>query len=114
MNQWTMTLDVTRIQLVLCSLEPIPPYYAQLNQNFQRNLFDFWNQSDVHVLLINAWDPVSFIGNGGAHDQSIDGMVGGGAMHLFWSSAYLSNPQLCPTHQCLSYQTTREHRTESE
>lgn len=57
-------------------------------------LFEIPCQKDgVVVLLINAWDNRSFIGNGGAHDASIDGyMVSGmGQGKTFPNSSYTHN-----------------------
>jgi hypothetical protein len=43
----------------------------------ESNLFQPIRQD--HTCLVNAWDPRSFIGNGGCRDRAIDGfMVSGG------------------------------------
>lgn len=97
-HAWASQLDHSRIRVVYCDIRDLQldEKYAYLNVHRERNLFAFGERPDVHVLLVNAWDPVSFIGNGGAEDRSIDGMVGGGACNLFWSSAYLSNVMFAP------------------
>lgn len=46
-------------------------------------------------VVVNAWDPLSFIGNGGNKDISIDGFVVANAGNLnptFINSSYLHNP----------------------
>ncbi len=47
-----------------------------------------------HLYLVNAWDPRSFIGNGGSHDPTIDGMMaaGYGPGAKLANSSYLHNP----------------------
>ncbi|KAI8819931.1 uncharacterized protein EV422DRAFT_568382 [Fimicolochytrium jonesii] len=50
------------------------------------------------VCVVNAWDPVSFIGNGMAHDRSIDGMIGSGMGYGagFANSCFTHNTYLMP------------------
>jgi hypothetical protein len=62
------------------------------------NLFNFkWNKNILHV-LVNAWDPRSFIGNGGLNDPTVDGMVvaGYGPGNKLPNSSYLHNVFLSP------------------
>jgi len=103
MEAFVSRADHDRLRIVCCSLEPIDPAYPLLHSNAQSDLFSFEKQPDIHVMMINSWDPMSFIGNGGANDRSIDGMVGGGSFNVFWSSAFLSNPLLCPSCKLLTY-----------
>jgi len=49
----------------------------------------------IESVVVNAWDPCSFIGNGGNHDLSIDGFIVANANNLnphFKNSSYLHNP----------------------
>ena len=66
------------------------------------------NDPNVYNMIVNAWDPLTFIGNGGARDPSLDGWIGGGATnksginilknfeHGFACSAWLSNLHMIP------------------
>jgi hypothetical protein len=66
------------------------------------------NDPTVYNMIVNAWDPLTFIGNGGARDRSLDGWIGGGATnksginilknfeHGFACSAWLSNLHMIP------------------
>lgn len=51
------------------------------------------------VCAVNAWDPVSFIGNGLANDPTCDGMFVGGHRpgELFANSSFLHNTALMPS-----------------
>lgn len=51
-----------------------------------------------YFLLVNAWDPMTFIGNGGSRDPSMDGWFGGGYTHgNFTCTAWLSNLHMIPS-----------------
>ena len=62
---------------------------------------------EEYYLLINAWDNVSFIGNGGSRDRSLDGFFGGGFQaregpyalrdYTFASTSWLSNLFMIPS-----------------
>ena len=56
-----------------------------------QTIFDY-NESKpgAYYLLINPWDPLSFIGNGGSRDHSMDGWFGGG-----YASSGSSKPFAC-------------------
>ena len=51
-----------------------------------------------YFLLVNAWDPMTFIGNGGSRDPSMDGWFVGGYTHgNFACTAWLSNLHMIPS-----------------
>jgi hypothetical protein len=54
----------------------------------------------AYYLLVNAWDPLSFIGNGGSRDGSLDGWFGGGYAYpkteKFACTCWLSNIFMIP------------------
>jgi hypothetical protein len=56
---------------------------------------------NTYTMIINAWDPLTFIGNGGVRDGSLDGWMVGGAPggiipRGFACSAWLSNLHMIP------------------
>jgi len=51
-----------------------------------------------YYLLVNAWDNMSFIGNGGSRDESLDGWIAGGYTYgRFASTVWLSNLHMIPS-----------------
>ena len=67
-----------------------------------RVLFDYpEGDPTTYHLLINAWDPMTFIGNGGSRDGSLDGWIAGGYafpnVPRFASTAWLSNLHMIPS-----------------
>ncbi len=66
------------------------------------NLFSVDVAEDV--VLVNAWDTVSFIGNGGALDRTVDGMMVAGIMGgaELVNCSYLHNPFFGQTVRLLS------------
>jgi hypothetical protein len=52
-----------------------------------------------YYLLVNAWDNMSFIGNGGSKDGSLDGWIAGGYSYQprFASTVWLSNLHMIPS-----------------
>jgi hypothetical protein len=64
------------------------------NGNIMTNIPDPDKQK-IESVIVNAWDPCSFIGNGGNLDLSIDGFIVANANNLnphFKNSSYLHNP----------------------
>ena len=54
--------------------------------------------ANEYFFLVNAWDPMTFIGNGGSRDGSMDGWFGGGYTHgRFACTAWLSNLHMIPS-----------------
>lgn len=68
---------------------------VQARTRIDRDLFDVRPAKHV-TLLVNAWDPMSFVGNGGLGDRTIDGFLvaGFGPGAKVPNSAYLHNPFL--------------------
>ncbi len=76
-------------------------YYTDINKPLIKsgvtpwdNLFNIPKTNDEEiVLMVNAWDNRSFIGNGGSLDNSIDGYIvsGSGPGKNFLNSSYLHN-----------------------
>ena len=62
---------------------------------YKNNLLTITN-TDPDVIIVNAWDSHSFIGNGGSHDYTIDGMIGAGIQHYIECAAYAQNPFFIP------------------
>jgi hypothetical protein len=56
-------------------------------------------QDELPLVLLNAWDPVSFVGNGGWNDLTIDGMLvaGCGANIHLKNTSFLHNPAFHPS-----------------
>ena len=63
------------------------------------DLFDFKYSSKTLTILVNAWDSISYIGNGGIMDPTIDGFLvaGKGPGNAVPNSSYLHNVFLNPT-----------------
>jgi hypothetical protein len=56
-------------------------------------------QTNRSVCVVNAWDTRSFIGNGGSHDPTLDGMIVsnyGKRNPQFRNTSYLHNSFFCP------------------
>jgi len=75
--------------------------FSNFKNNFADNdLFDTSNinQTDI-LMLVNAWDPKSFIGNGLKYDGTIDGfsVAGHGSGTKLINSSYFHNPFLSPS-----------------
>ncbi len=76
-------------------------YYTDINKNLDKSgvipwddLFNIPKQNNKEIILmVNAWDNRSFIGNGGTLDKSIDGYIvsGSGPGKKFPNSSYLHN-----------------------
>lgn len=84
----------TDVELHLCEFDPSQKF-RPLNSIAERktDLFDIGNDTNVILVLVNAWDNRSYIGNGGSQDPTIDGfMVSGfGAGAKFPNSSYIHN-----------------------
>ena len=76
-------------------------YYTDISKTLSKsgvipwnNLFNIPKENEEEiVLMVNAWDNRSFIGNGGTQDNSIDGYIvsGSGPGKNFLNSSYLHN-----------------------
>jgi hypothetical protein len=62
---------------------------------YKNNLLTITN-TDPDVIIVNAWDSHSFIGNGGSQDNTIDGMIGAGINRYIECAAYAQNPFFVP------------------
>lgn len=65
----------------------------------EKNLFEIENEKVIHgpVCLVNAWDSLSFIGNGGSRDPTIDGFIVSDCRNENMRNAcYLHNPFFFP------------------
>ena len=73
--------------------------YSRLPSNtivkYKNDLLKITN-TDPGVIIVNAWDSHSFIGNGGSHDRTIDGMIGAGINRYIECAAYAQNPFFMP------------------
>ena len=65
----------------------------------QGPIFDYDHTlANEYFFLVNAWDPMTFIGNGGSRDGSMDGWFGGGYTRGgFACTAWLSNLHMIPS-----------------
>ena len=74
--------------------------YSRLPSNntvvkYKNDLLKITN-TDPDVIIVNAWDSHSFIGNGGSRDNTIDGMIGAGINRYIECAAYAQNPFFIP------------------
>jgi hypothetical protein len=80
-----------------CDLTPV--IYNLLPSNtvvkYKNDLLKITN-TDPDVIIVNAWDSHSFIGNGGSLDNTIDGMIGAGINRYIECAAYAQNPFFIP------------------
>lgn len=96
---------VNGLSLVICDYSDVMPseFREQLASqrettayvSVEKDLFDV-KKGPHTTLLVNAWDPLSFIGNGGLNDSTLDGffVAGFGPGEKLPNSAYTHNPYI--------------------
>ena len=93
-NKYNIRIDICILDTTIYATAQNHP--GSLIRYLKEDLFDLTGypiELRKFLLLVNAWDPMSFIGNGGSMDSTIDGFLVSGASYgkKLMNSSFLHN-----------------------